>query len=284
MTPSKRFGVVRVLSVMVLAWLLLVFSVSAIAAPKAKSIDFWQRGDANSQIRVDHSAWQSLLNRYLDDAHSSGVNRFAYAAVSAGDRAKLVDYLAYLQSLAPTAMNAHEQLAYWINLYNAQTVYVIIEAMDDDEITSIKQVRSSFFRAGPWSKKSLLIQQQEVSLDDIEHGILRPNWRDHRLHFALNCASIGCPNLQKKAFTASNANELMAQAEQEFLQHPRAIKRRDNVLVLSKLFTWYRDDFAKNTEALLAYLATFSSEAVVEGPLAELRIEYEYDWDLNSPK
>ena len=126
------------------------------------------------------------------------------------------------------------------------------------------------------------VEGQKISLDNIEHGILRPIWKDHRIHFAVNCASIGCPNLLKTAFTAEQTEELLELAEEQFLTHPRAVRVSGQELVLTSLFDWYGADFADNRSELFDYLSDFVSEDIIDLLVDEPAVKYEYDWNLNS--
>lgn len=272
----------RARSIFLAACLMLV-SQSVFAAPAAKSIEFWNDSEPKSVMKVKHTVWQSILDRYLDDKHPSGVNRFNYGQVSDVDLTRLRDYLEYLQSLEPRQLNMAEQKAYWINLYNAKTVELVTRRMKSDDIDSVREIRSGIFTPGPWQRKWLKISTKELSLDDIEHGILRPHFDDKRIHYALNCASIGCPNLLKTAYTASNTDALMQKAEQEFLTHPRAVRIDNGDLVLSRLFDWYGIDFAESSEGLLAYLSAFLDEDTRNGLENRDDVRFEYDWALNRP-
>jgi len=225
---------------------------SAIAAPELTKIEFWDARDEQSTEVVDHSAWQALLNVYLDDQK-------------------------------PRQLNTKEQFAYWVNLYNAQTVDFIIEGVQEDDIKSIKEIRSLFVVPGPWKRTELKIEGKKVSLDNIEHGILRPIWLDHRIHFSVNCASIGCPNLLKTAFTASNADDLLDIAEEEFLQHPRAVRLQGDKVVISSLLNWYGDDFAETPSEMYDYLSDFVSPEIIDALAEEPNVVYDYDWNLNAP-
>lgn len=262
--------------------LLILLSQNAFSAPQLTKIDFWDARDNQSDQVVDHSAWQSLLNVYLNDQHPSGVNRFNYKAVSKEDNDKLDGYLEYLQSLKPRQLNSQEQFAYWVNLYNAKTVDYIVSGVQKDNIESIKEIRSLLVVPGPWKRKDLKIEGKKVSLDDIEHGILRPIWLDHRIHFAVNCASIGCPNLLKTVFTSENTEELLDYAQESFLQHPRAVKYQDGKLVLTSLMDWYGADFADNKSELLDYLSDFVAEELLDVLVENPTIVYAYDWKLNA--
>lgn len=268
-----------------LATVLALFCVTAppaFAAPQARLWDFWQPSDESSDVRVDHQSWQTLLDRYLV---TTGDNRteFRYGAVSDGDRQLLDRYLAALSALEPRSVARAEQLPYWINLYNATTVRVVLNNPGED---SILRMGGSLFRRGPWQDEVLEISGQALTLDDIEHRILRPIWQDRRIHFAVNCASIGCPNLAPTAFTRDNSDDLMNRTEIDYLTHPRGVEfDADGTLWLSSLFDWYAVDFGDGREEILAYLAK-----TLRGPQAQLAgklenfdgpIRYRYDWALN---
>jgi len=250
----------------------LVISHNAFAADV---IEFWDARDEESTQVVDHSQWQEILNTYLNDEDPSGVNRFDYKSVSSEDSE-------HLQSQSPRQLNSQEQFAFWVNLYNAKTVDYIIDGVQEDDITSIKQIRSKLVIPGPWKRKDLKIEGEKLSLDSIEHGILRPIWKDHRIHYAVNCASIGCPNLLKTAYTVENTEELLEIAEEDFLTHPRAAHVDGETVVLSSLFDWYGPDFASSQTEFFEYLSDFVEPEIADLLLDEPKVKYDYDWKLNA--
>jgi hypothetical protein len=161
------------------------------AAPKAELWPRWQQHNAQNPAQIDFTFWDSFLAKYVDAQHPSGIHRLRYASVSAEDRQALQHYLAVLQTVSISTYNRQEQQAYWINIYNALTVSVILAHYP---VASIRDIRlSGLFSTGPWHAKLVTIEGERVSLDDIEHRILRPLWKDNRLHYALNCASSGLP-------------------------------------------------------------------------------------------
>lgn len=275
-TPNLAYTTILLLS-------MICSSFVAHAAPASESIPFWNDSEPDSAMKVNHTVWQSILNRYLIDSHVSGVNRFAYSAVSEVDFTRLSDYLDYLQALEPRQLNMAEQKAYWINLYNAQTVQLVVRRAKNDKIESIREIRSGIFKRGPWQRELFNISTKKLSLDDVEHGILRPHFNDKRIHYALNCASIGCPNLLKTAYTAENTEALLVKAEADFLSHPRAARMVQGELVLSSLFDWYSTDFANDLDGLLSYLRPFLNATTNEALSSRRDIRFEYDWALNRP-
>jgi len=250
------------------------------AAPKSQLIEFWQQHDSKSTRQIDHRVWQVLLDRYLDNRHPSEINRFNYASVSEADVGLLGEYLDRLQAVDPRELNMDEQKAYWINFYNAATVKVIL---DNYPVKSIRDIRPDLFAfsRGPWNYAYFSVAGAEVTLNDIEHGILRPIWNDFRLHFVLNCASIGCPNLLKNAFSAKNTERLLDQATRAFMSHPRAVSLEGDTLLLSSLFDWYMGDFASNRTELIKFVIRYANNDALKSGGNDFNIKFHYDWGLN---
>lgn len=253
----------------------------ASAVPKPELWSFWAADGQDSSCSLDHGAWQIFLDGYLE-AGTDGINRIRYAAVLSEDRALLQYYLRELGDIDPRRLNRAEQLAYWINLYNALNVEVVLQ---HPAKKSILAMGGGWLSIGPWNDRIATVAGQSLSLHDIEHRILRPVWQDRRLHYAVNCASVGCPNLWRTALTAENTQELLSAAERDYVNHPRAVAFADNGrLRLSSIFKWYLYDFAPDEHALLSYLADRHVEL---GPALrhyEGRIEFAYDWRLNTAR
>jgi len=248
-------------------------------ASNAVANSFWDVSVSSNTQDIDHSDWQKLLNRYLVSDHVSGVNRFDYQIVNNADKKLLNNYLNVLQQLDPRIYNRNSQQAYWINLYNALTVRVILDNYPVDSITGIGEDFASF---GPWDDHAATIQGQELSLNAIEHGILRPLWNDNRIHYAVNCASIGCPNLSAQAFTAANREELLEQAARAYINHERGVRFENDELIVSSIYHWYRVDFGDTDASLLRHLKKYA-EAPLLQQLENLQgdIDHGYDWNLN---
>ena len=192
----------------------------AFAAPKADLWPHWEKHDPASEKTIDHSDWRNFLATYLVTDHPSGVNLVRYGEVTKEDRTGLQNYLGKLEGTGVSSLNRDEQAAFWINLYNALTIEVILEHYPVESIRDI-DISPGWFSAGPWGAKLVTIEGQKVSLDDIEHRILRPIWQDPRLHYAVNCASMGCPNLQPEPFAAENLEALFNRGARQHVNHPR---------------------------------------------------------------
>lgn len=149
---------------------------------------------------------------------------------------------------------------------------------------SIKDINISpgLFSFGPWDKKLLTIEGEAVSLNDIEHRILRPLWRDPRIHYALNCASLGCPNLDAKAFSARDMNARLDAAARAFINHPRGARFEDGELVVSSIYDWFMEDFGGDEAGVLAHLRQYAAPALAEKLAKHGRLDRStYDWRLN---
>lgn len=254
---------------------------SAFAAPAANLWPRWEAHDPASLATVDHVDWDLILQRYVNTGHPSGVYRFKYSSVSPKDHQALKNYLEKMQAVAVSGLNRQEQKAYWINLYNALTVDVIL---DHYPVKSIRDIDLSpgFFSNGPWDAKLLKIEGEDISLNDIEHRILRPVWKDNRIHYVVNCASLGCPNLQPQAFTPQNLEMLLEKAAREFINHSRGVSFDRNRLQVSSIYFWFQKDFGDSEKDVIKHLKIFlSAENLKKLNSVRKKMVHRYDWNLN---
>lgn len=245
-------------------------------APSA--LPYWKASSKASTQKIDHSDWGALLSRYIR-TDKAGLNRFAYGKVSKADKAKLSRYIDSLAAVKITRHSRKEQLAYWINLYNALTIKVIL---DNYPVKSIREISSGVFSRGPWGSKLVKVEGRNLTLDDIEHRILRPIWRDPRIHYGVNCASIGCPNLQKKPFTGDNASKLLTIGARQYINSPRGVTVKGNDIKVSKIYDWFAYDFGNSEKGVLKHLQKYAKPKLARELRRIGRIDdTEYDWDLN---
>ena len=250
---------------------------------KAMKADLWARwtaSDANAVTRLNHVAWDYILDTYL--RRSGAANLFDYDAVTPEDRALLDEYVASLAGVPISRYARGEQLAYWINFYNALTVKVVL---DNYPVKSIREIDSFLRLGGPWDEKRVSVEGQELSLDDIEHRIVRPIWRDARVHYALNCAAIGCPNLAAVAFTAANTDALLDAGARAYINDSRGVRLRGRELHVSSLYKWYREDFGGDEAGVLAHLMQYAAPGL-RARLAQVKgiAGDGYDWNLNDAR
>lgn len=247
----------------------------------AELLPGWGASNPDSDQVLDHSDWQTLITQFVTK-DELGQTYFAYADVNTDDRALLQSYVRSLEQVNPLALNPAEEKAYWINLYNALTVDVILENYPVESIRNIGGAFGGFIPTGPWDLEVTTINGQALSLNNIEHDIVRPKYDDFRVHFGFNCAALGCPNLSEQAFTGDNIEALLDQANETFVNHPRGLRFEDSRLVLSKIYDWYLQDFVDDEDELPRFLSEFAAPT-----LRDLlrnytgRIRYEYDWTLN---
>ena len=197
------------------------------------------------------------------------------------DRAALKDYLRRMQSVAVSDLNRNEQLAYWVNLYNALTVDVVLDHYPVDSIRDI-DISPGLFASGPWDAPLVDVEGVELTLNDIEHRILRPVWRDPRIHYVVNCASIGCPDLAPAAYTGATVGPSMQRAAESYVNDPRGVNISGGRVVVSRLYDWFIEDFGGIEAAVIAHLKEHArpdlSRALdAAGALDGTR----YDWSLN---
>jgi len=262
---------------------ILLITSTAQAAPKADLWGRWEAHDPDSSLTVDHRTWDALLGKYLVTSDPSGVNLFQYGAVTSLDRTALEMYLDELQAVKVSALSRPEQIAYWINLYNALTVNTILKHYPVNSIRDI-DISPGLFSNGPWGAKLLNIESEEISLNDIEHRILRPIWRDPRIHFAVNCAALGCPNLQDRAYVPEKLDQMLNDSAMRFINHPRGANIDETGrLTLSSIYKWFGEDFGDDLDEILEYIRGYASDELKEKIPTDgkIKVKYRYDWSLN---
>ncbi|MDO1500470.1 DUF547 domain-containing protein [Winogradskyella maritima] len=217
---------------------------------------------------LDHSDWDTLLKKHVNASGLVDYQGFI------DDTSKLQTYIDYLGQNTPTnSWSYQEQLAYYINVYNANTIKLIV---DNYPVKSIKDVDATI---SPFLKSFINLGGKELSLADVEKGILQ-KMNEPRIHFAINCASISCPKLMRDAYTAENVDALMEQAGKEFV-NSKENEISSNTVRLSEIFKWYKNDFLTDANSILEYVNRYSDAKI--NPNAT--VEYiEYNWNLNDTK
>lgn len=254
----------------------------ALAAPHPQKLwSHWEVNDPLSTRTIDHSSWNAFLSEHVRP-NRNGINTVEYDKIDAADHQRLNDYIWRLSQVDLPQYNRREQLAYWINLYNAIVVKTILEHYPTRSINDIN-ISPGYFSEGPWTANLVRVGRYKVSLEDIESRILRPIWNDVRIHYALNYAAIGSPNLQAQAFTAQNLEELLNKAAFEFINSGRAVSVIQDKLITSAIYDWFIEDFGGDVEDLLTHLRFYAKPKL----LAELRHAHHIDktvfnWHINA--
>lgn len=248
----------------------LLFSSFSFSAPKADLWSYWNSSDELNSQAISHTKWQYFLDSYVVENGENTLVR--YKDVTLSDKQQLKSYISDMAKLDPRTYNKAEQYAYWVNLYNALTVDIILA---DYPIKSITKL-GGLFSFGPWGDEVVMVTGEKLSLNDIEHRILRPIWQDARTHYAVNCASLGCPNLQPVAFDANNQEMLLEQAAGSFINSDKGISLSGNTFILSSIYEWFAVDFGSD-EALIKHLTKYRPTL----SLSLDKVKYDYNWDLN---
>lgn len=213
-------------------------------------------------VAPSHSSWNTLLTQFVT---SSGKVNYK------GLKAKQKDLEAYLKLLADNPVQSswsrNEKMAYWINAYNAFTVKLILDNYPLSSITNLSGGKV-------WDKKWIQLGGKTYSLNNIENDILRPRYKDARIHFAVNCAAKSCPPLLNRAWTASNLNTNLDRQAKQFINNSQYNKVSANKVVISKIFEWYAADFGD----IVTYFNKYSTTSIN----ANAQVSYQnYDWALN---
>jgi len=254
----------------------------------------FSQADAQRSFDHQHRAFNTLLSKYVHWNSVAVASSVDYAGLAA-ERAPLDAYTKSLSAVTAAqfaAWTQPEQLAFLINAYNAFTLELILSKYP--ELASIRDLGS--WLTSPWKQRFFTLLGESRHLDDVEHGLIRgaKDYSDPRIHFAVNCASIGCPALRNEAFTAPALERQLEDQTRRFLRD-RSRNQADPVqrrLALSNIFKWYGDDFARGflgAANLSAFLARYSDALGLDAAqTADLRtgdwdIEYlDYDWRLNA--
>ncbi|MEM1421408.1 MAG: DUF547 domain-containing protein [Pseudomonadota bacterium] len=254
--------------------------VERLFAPKAELWPRWEAHDATSPRTIDHGLWGKFLSAHVIEDRN-GPNLVSYAAVSPAESSALDQYLGAMAAVPISAFSRGEQMAYWVNLYNALTVRVILDHPAAESIRDI-DISPGLFSDGPWDKKLIEVEGEQLSLNDIEHRILRPIWKDPRIHYAVNCASIGCPDLQAQPFTGAALNAQLEAAARAYVNDQRGVTVVGDEIIVSKIYGWFIEDFGDDQTGVLAHLQRYAEPELKKelsriGEIADVA----YDWSLN---
>jgi hypothetical protein len=266
--------------IVILGLLILLAGAGAQAGPRAELWERWLAHDPASILQIDHDDWDAFLIRYLRIG-ADGVHGVAYGEVTPADRALLENYIARLAALPISAYSRPEQMAYWINLYNALIVRLVA---DHYPIASIRDIGKSSDAPGlgPWQRQLVEVEGTPLSLNDIVHRILRPIWRDPRTHYALACGAVSCPNLQPEPFYADQLDRQLSEAAMAYVNDRRCIRIEANQLGLSSLYRWYRDDFGATDRDVINHLMAYAAPNLAMKLQGFDRItDGGFDWRLN---
>lgn len=269
---------------LVLLFFLLVLKMNssfATALPKA----YWPRWVMNnpqSKEHISHQQWQKFLDNNVI-TNEEQINLINYAHVTTKDRTLLQQYLKNMSEVKIDRYNRREQLAYWLNLYNALTVQTVANYYP---IATIREISISpgLFSIGPWGAHLINVKKIPLSLDDINNRIIRPIWNDQRTLYALNNSTMGAANINKQAFSANNLDAQLNKAAITYINSLRGVQVIEGRLIISKIYDWYEGDFGGTKQDVIQHITFFAQEPLLSQLKHINTIDsYMYNWHLNSP-
>ena len=220
---------------------------------------------------VDNSIYAELLMKYVKKG-------FVDYRGFKNNEQKLDQYLKILEKTDLNSLTSKEQFAFYINTYNAWTIKLILTKYPD--VNSIKDLGGFF--SSPWKKKIVHVDGKILTLDNIEHDILRPFFKDPRVHFAVNCASKSCPPLRSEPYQGSELDRQLDEVTTAFINDPSRNRVEGNILWVSKIFSWYGEDFNDDIEGFFVKYAQGTLKEKVTVKRGQLKVKYlDYDWSLN---
>ncbi len=242
----------------------------------------WEVNNPLSKEIISHQLWQDFLNRRVI-TNAENINLVDYAHMTQIDLNLLKDYLKNMAQINIDNYSRAEQLAYWINVYNALTVQTVANYYPVSTIQEIN-ISPGLFSVGPWGANLISIKDTPLTLDDINNRIIRPIWNDARTHYTLNNASIGAPNLNRKAYQGHILDEQLNNAASTYINSLRGVSVIEGRLIISKLYDWYEEDFGGSKQDVITHLLQFAKEPL-QSQLKHINTidSYIYNWHINSP-
>ena len=225
-----------------------------------------------AQAAVDNQIFADLLQKYV---HQGRVDYDGFKR----EADRLNAYLKILENIDPDALSRDERFAFYINVYNAWTIRLILTRYPD--LDSIKDLGSLF--KSPWKKAIVHLDGKLLSLDNVEHDILRPEFKDPRVHFAINCAALSCPPLQSAPFEGSLLDAQLNRATRDFINNPKRTYLEGNTLHVSRIFDWFGEDFDNDPYRFVVQYADGDFKKRLLAVKNGIEIDFlPYDWSLNN--
>lgn len=234
-------------------------------------LSIWISFSSFGQEHLAHTQWTALLQKHVDD--KGHVNYKGFKA----DENKLNAYLTVLRENHPTKdWKKEDQLAFWINAYNAFTVKLIVK---NYPVKSIKDLGGSIYKINTaWDIKFIKIGDETYDLNNIEHGIIRKEFNEPRIHLAVNCASVSCPKLRNEAYVGATLDAQLDDQASDFINDKSKNRITNSTAELSKIFTWFKGDFDTEDSNVIKFINQYSKVKITE----KTEISYlDYDWNLN---
>jgi len=226
---------------------------------------------ASTVTVVDNTVYAELLKKYVQDG------KVDYAGFKV-EEPKLDQYLKILENVDPEKLSPKEQFAFYVNAYNAWTIKLILSGYPG--VTSIKDLGTLI--ESPWKKKIVRINGEIMSLDYVEHEILRPRYKDPRVHFAINCAAKSCPPLRPEPYSGNILDRQLDDSTRSFVNDPKSYRLEGNNLYVSRIFKWFSEDFNEDIFGFFLKYTSGNLKKELEAKSNRIKVKYlPYDWSLN---
>ncbi len=223
---------------------------------------------------VDHDIWADLLGKYIKP---DGVDYTGFKK----EEERLDQYLKVLENTDPEKLPRNEQYAYYINVYNAWTIKLILSGYPG--VKSIKDFGSIL--QSPWQKKWVRVNGDVITLDNVEHDILRPRYMDPRVHFAINCSAASCPPLRPEPYLADTLDRQLDDSTRSFINNASSYRLEGNTLYVSRIFKWFSEDFNEDPLGFYLQYAEGDLKEKLTSQKDKIQVKYlHYDWALNDVK
>lgn len=267
-------------------WLVILFftltSTHLFAAYNSKNLwPIWEVNNPLSKEVISHHDWQHFLKERVITNHEN-INLVDYPSLNKEDRQRIKRYLKSMSMIKIDHYNRDEQLAFWINVYNAIIVDTVASYYP---VSSIEEINISpgLFSVGPWGAKIITINNVALSLDDIQNRIIRPIWNDVRALYAINNGSIGAANINKDAYQGATIDDQLNEAAFTYINSLRGAQVIENKLIISKLYEWFSEDFGGTRFSIIKHLKQFAHDPL-QSEIKHINTidNYMYNWHLNS--
>lgn len=279
---EKKVSVIANVSILLVVVVAVMINAGTIFGQNKIVGQKWPVNQRVSFKEIDHSSYHTLLQKYVD---SDGMVNYKGWKANSADHDALLKYIKQLGKVDSTKPASNEaKLAYWINAYNAVTIEGILQVYPT---TSIRNHTAKLLGYNIWKNLKLISGDQQINLDSIEHKVLR-KMGEPRIHFAIVCASIGCPRLLNEAFVAERLEDQLTTNATDFFSRSRnlQINQSKRELRLSSIMSWFGSDFGQSQEQQLQAISPYFPETAkqfVES--GDIRVSYlDYDWNINEQR
>lgn len=278
----SRFKVINKLKLSISTFSFFLFCLATpVHASLQKSL--WPQWEATNPLStkvISHKIWDDFLKQRVL-TNEEGINLINYSSLSRQDLNTIDSYLQQMTKIDISKYNRQEQLAYWINVFNALTIRVVASYYPIRDIQEIN-ISPGLLSKGPWGGTLIHIKNTPLSLDDINNRIIRPIWNDARTHYALTDATLGAPNIANHAYQGKLINAQLNEAANQYVNSLRGVQVVEGKLFVSTLYDWYEEDFGGSKQQVITHLKQHATEPLLSQLKSVRTIDsYIYNWHIN---